>query len=88
MADLFALSKIQDEILFRNDEYVSPEKAKAIKRIRSVGAHDAWQCRVIAAAVRMSWEADCSHTGPDSGPVLLLQRDVDGGAAWRGGPPV
>jgi hypothetical protein len=35
MADLFALSKIQDEILFRNDEYVSPEKAKAIKRIRS-----------------------------------------------------
>ena len=38
MADLFALSKIQDEILFRNDEYVSPEKAKAIKRIRSVGS--------------------------------------------------
>ena len=38
MADLFALSKIQDEILFRNDEYVSPEKAKAIKRIRSVAS--------------------------------------------------
>ncbi len=41
MADLFALSKIQDEILFRNDEYVSPEKAKAIKRIRSVASRHA-----------------------------------------------
>ena len=39
MADLFALSKIQDEILFRNDEYVSPEKAKAIKRIRCGALH-------------------------------------------------
>ena len=48
MADLFALSKIQDEILFRNDEYVSPEKAKAIKRIRC-GALRCLSCALASA---------------------------------------
>lgn len=33
LADLFALSRIHADILFRNDDYLSPEKAKAIKRI-------------------------------------------------------
>lgn len=33
MADLFALQRIQQDILFRNDDYVAPEKAKAIKRM-------------------------------------------------------
>ncbi len=33
MADLFALKRIHDEALFRNDEYVSPEKSKAIARM-------------------------------------------------------
>ena len=33
MADLFALKCIYEEALFRNDEYVSPEKAKAIARM-------------------------------------------------------
>lgn len=36
MADLFALGCIHEELLFRNDDYVSPEKAKAIKRLRCV----------------------------------------------------
>ncbi|KAL3157409.1 hypothetical protein ABBQ32_011884 [Trebouxia sp. C0010 RCD-2024] len=33
MADLFALQRIHQDILFRNDDYVAPEKAKAIKRM-------------------------------------------------------
>lgn len=33
MADLFALKCIYEEALFRNDDYVSPEKAKAIARL-------------------------------------------------------
>jgi hypothetical protein len=33
MADLFALKCIYEEALFRNDDYVSPEKAKAIARM-------------------------------------------------------
>lgn len=33
LADLFALDRIQADILFRNDDYLSPEKAKAIKRM-------------------------------------------------------
>ncbi|KAK2079868.1 hypothetical protein QBZ16_002263 [Prototheca wickerhamii] len=33
LADLFALDRIHADILFRNDDYLSPEKAKAIKRI-------------------------------------------------------
>lgn len=32
MADLFALERIHRDILFRNDDYISPEKAKAIMR--------------------------------------------------------
>lgn len=36
MADLFALGCIHEELLFRNDDYVSPEKAKAIMRLRCV----------------------------------------------------
>jgi len=59
MADLFALSKIQDEILFRNDEYVSPEKAKAIKRIRSAGS---WHA-VCSTNLDQDW-LDCSHKHP------------------------
>lgn len=35
MADLFALQCIQKEVLFRNDEYMTPEKMKAIMRLRS-----------------------------------------------------
>eukprot|EP00891_Asterochloris_glomerata_P007525 jgi/Astpho2/7525/Aster-02090 len=33
MADLFALQRIHQEILFRNDDLVAPEKAKAIARM-------------------------------------------------------
>lgn len=33
MADLFALQRIHQDIMFRNDDYVAPEKAKAIKRM-------------------------------------------------------
>lgn len=33
LADLFALSRIHADILFRNDDYLSPEKAKAVKRM-------------------------------------------------------
>jgi len=33
MADLFALQKIYDDIVFRNDDYIAPEKAKAINRM-------------------------------------------------------
>jgi acyl-CoA oxidase len=33
IADLFALQRIHQDILFRNDDYVAPEKAKAIKRM-------------------------------------------------------
>lgn len=33
MADLFALQKIQSDILFRNDDYIAPDKAKAIGRL-------------------------------------------------------
>ena len=54
MADLFALSKIQDEILFRNDEYVSPEKAKAIKRIRSVAQVTSHAVATLMLLARLS----------------------------------
>ena len=33
MADLFALDKIYSDIIFRNDDYISPEKAKAILKM-------------------------------------------------------
>jgi len=33
IADLFAPQRIHQDILFRNDDYVAPEKAKAIKRM-------------------------------------------------------
>ncbi|KAK9811518.1 hypothetical protein WJX72_005162 [[Myrmecia] bisecta] len=33
MADLFALQRIQSDIIFRNDDYVAPEKQKAIQRL-------------------------------------------------------
>lgn len=33
LADLFALKLIYDEMLFRNDQYISPEKSKAIARL-------------------------------------------------------
>lgn len=33
MADLFALEKIHADIMFRNDDYIAPEKAKAIQRM-------------------------------------------------------
>ena len=32
MADLFALDRIYNDIVFRNDDYIAPEKAKAIAR--------------------------------------------------------
>jgi hypothetical protein len=49
MADLFALKCIYEEALFRNDEYVSPEKAKAIARMieelcLEVGSSPPQQC--------------------------------------------
>ena len=33
LADLFALSRIQADLLFRNDDYVAGEKAKAIQKL-------------------------------------------------------
>lgn len=33
LCDLFALSKIQSDIIFRNDDYVAGEKAKAIQKL-------------------------------------------------------
>lgn len=33
MADLFALDRIYGDITFRNDDYIAPEKAKAIQRL-------------------------------------------------------
>ncbi|GAB4821751.1 hypothetical protein N2152v2_008797 [Parachlorella kessleri] len=33
MADLFALDRIYSDITFRNDDYIAPEKAKAIQRL-------------------------------------------------------
>ena len=33
LADLFALQRIHEEALFRNDDYISPEKSKAIARL-------------------------------------------------------
>lgn len=33
LADLFALKVIYDEMMFRNDQYISPEKSKAIARL-------------------------------------------------------
>ncbi|KAH7619063.1 hypothetical protein Ndes2526B_g06014 [Nannochloris sp. 'desiccata'] len=33
MADLFALDRIYNDIAFRNDDYIAPEKAKAIMRM-------------------------------------------------------
>jgi len=33
MADLFALERIHSDIMFRNDDYIAPEKAKAIQRM-------------------------------------------------------
>jgi acyl-CoA oxidase len=33
MADLFALERIHADIVLRNDDYIAPEKAKAIARL-------------------------------------------------------
>mmetsp|Transcript_816 Transcript_816/g.2467 ORF Transcript_816/g.2467 Transcript_816/m.2467 type:complete len:209 (+) Transcript_816:1832-2458(+) len=33
LCDIFALTRIQNDILFRNDDYVAPSKAKAINRL-------------------------------------------------------
>ena len=33
MCDLFALTRIQSDIIFRNDDYVAGEKAKAIQKL-------------------------------------------------------
>ncbi|PSC71176.1 acyl-coenzyme A oxidase peroxisomal [Micractinium conductrix] len=33
LADLFALDRIHSDIIFRNDDYIAPEKAKAIQRL-------------------------------------------------------
>ena len=33
MCDLFALGRIQSDIIFRNDDYVAAEKAKAIQKL-------------------------------------------------------
>ncbi|KAL4859226.1 Acyl-coenzyme A oxidase [Chlorella vulgaris] len=33
LADLFALDRIYNDIIFRNDDYIAPEKAKAIYRL-------------------------------------------------------
>jgi len=33
MADVFALQRIQADIMFRNDDYVAAEKVKAINRL-------------------------------------------------------
>ena len=33
MSDVFALQRIQADILFRNDDYVAADKAKAIARL-------------------------------------------------------
>lgn len=33
MSDLFALTRIHSDILFRNDDYVAAEKAKAVQKL-------------------------------------------------------
>lgn len=33
MVDLFALERIYNDIAFRNDDYIAPEKAKAVRRV-------------------------------------------------------
>ena len=33
MCDLFALQRIEGDLLYRNEEYIAPSKAKAIKRL-------------------------------------------------------
>ena len=33
MSDLFALRCIESDMLFRNDEYIAPAKAKAMQRL-------------------------------------------------------
>lgn len=33
LADLFALDRIYGDIAFRNDDYIAPEKSKAIQRL-------------------------------------------------------
>ena len=33
MSDLFALRLIEGDMMFRNDEYIAPSKAKAISRL-------------------------------------------------------
>ena len=33
MADVFALQRIQSDVMFRNDDYVAAEKVKAINRL-------------------------------------------------------
>ena len=62
MADVFALQRIHADVLFRNDDYVAAEKAKAIGRLLehlrrelrevAVPLVDAWNIPVIARSVR------------------------------------
>lgn len=63
MADVFALQRIHADVLFRNDDYVAAEKAKAIGRLLehlrrelrevAVPLVDAWNIPVTARSVLM-----------------------------------
>ena len=63
MADVFALQRIHADVLFRNDDYVAAEKAKAIGRLLehlrrelrevAVPLVDAWNIPVTARSVQM-----------------------------------
>ena len=63
MADVFALQRIHADVLFRNDDYVAAEKAKAIGRLLehlrrelrevAVPLVDAWNIPVMARSMLM-----------------------------------
>lgn len=65
MADLFALQRIHADVLFRNDDYVAAEKAKAIGRLleqlrrevreQAVPLVDAWNLPVRLLGFIFGW---------------------------------
>lgn len=61
MADLFALQRIHGDVLFRNDDYVAAEKAKAIGRLLE---HLRRELRELALPLVDAWNIPVRATIP------------------------
>ena len=67
MADLFALQRIHGDVLFRNDDYVAAEKAKAIGRLLE---HLRRELRELALPLVDAWNIPVRATLPYPNNIL------------------